>query len=194
MGTIGLYRFAATLLLVCAPACAQLQTQLQIVGNLPKGYLIWTFDDGPDEYVYSMFGQPTNQSLDIATLLADSVANLTGQKISGWFFQNPCHYQGAPTPNPHSANCAAPDFGNIPWSLLAQIVALGHGVGNHGEEDHVPALGHLERGCSDLSALGRRDSRRGRVAAPRPHSPSTRRGRAFTDRRASPGMPTLRAC
>jgi hypothetical protein len=125
-----LVSLCAFLCLSALPAAAQLQTAQISGANLPKGTLVLTFDDGPDEFQF----EGGNQTLQIAALLAEPPAPLA--PIVGTFFLNACHFIGAPPPSGLSANCHT-NHGNIPTSLIGQLRALGHTVANHGE-DHVP--------------------------------------------------------
>lgn len=107
---------------------AQLQTAAQIRGNsLPKGVLVLTFDDGPDEN--GPLG--ANQTLGIAALLNSQPA-----PIVGTFFLNPCHFKGADTPVSQSSNCRAPFFNEMPASFVDSMLALRQAIGNHGQ-NHV---------------------------------------------------------
>lgn len=115
--------------LVCAPVLAQLQTSEQITGNtLPRGTLVLTFDDGPDEN--GLFGG--NQTLNIAQLL-----NGQATPIVGTFFLNPCHFTGADVPSSQSSNCKPPFYSDMPARLIDSMLALHQAIGNHGE-NHVP--------------------------------------------------------
>src|SRR5690348_9911131 len=94
--------FVSLGVLLCVPVFAQLQTAAQITGmHLPKGVLVLTFDDGPDEN--GLFGG--NQTLSIATLL-----NSQPTPVVGTFFLNPCHFKGADLPNSQSSNCQSPFY------------------------------------------------------------------------------------
>ncbi len=82
-------------------------------GLRPKT-LSLTYDDGPDRH-----------TLDIARYLAS-------KHIRATFFVNGCRIKG-PTPGLPVTNCTGPIY---PESWLAELVRLGHRIGNH-SQDHL---------------------------------------------------------
>jgi Polysaccharide deacetylase len=130
-------RVPALWLILCSPALAQLQTAAQIRGNhLPKGVLVLTFDDGPDEN--GPLG--ANQTISIAALL-----NSQPKPITGTFFLNPCHFKGADAPVAQSSNCRSPFFNEMPASFIDSMLALHQSIGNHGQ-NHVAGTALADAG------------------------------------------------
>jgi len=94
--------------------------------GLPKYTIVMTRDDGPS----------------IVTVL---IAWYLAQKnIPATFFFTGWGFEGAPPCDPRSWICNDPGNspGNMPRSILEQVVALGHTVGNH-TEDHLAPLTQL---------------------------------------------------
>jgi peptidoglycan/xylan/chitin deacetylase (PgdA/CDA1 family) len=82
-----------------------------------------TYDDGPDVY-----------TPDLAQWLHAQKDHRTGEPVHALFFVNICRFQNNNPPTPYTGNCAW--FGHEPSLILAELVGLGHEVGNH-TYDHV---------------------------------------------------------